>query len=554
MAAPVYSATLFGNDTPDIRLGIGVQAQKAFDLEDFFDSSTSKTIGYTQDGTAVTDSVVNIFGNSVPANSSVTFVATANGETVEKSSVVQVSNFVISNGPAIDNNNRLAGVAAGNAFLNGIVPGSSVSSAQALTLSGSTKWGSLTGTAITGSAALIATIGQVNVAYAATGLVQRSCSVLAEATKGSATYSGLTASLTTTGTYTLAASSAFAGPFVVTFGQVEGTSADGVHLLAAKSTNVELAAANFYALAAGSFDMATYAFSGGVLTITAKANQGVLLVGQTGVTASGETTVSMNYKTTSAAATTAVAVVGFDTAGLSTLSADANKKAYSLIKGSALEANAVKNVATLINSRSGKVLPGLQVVNSGTSDITVTISELAVVNAGVLADYAINPNAEADLSVAGDLASITGLINDIAQTGALAGTASTENNFASPNGSGSLQLASASVSAPANGAVSASVDAGTFYGECWVKKVSTTDTGVFYFQVTDGLSGEFRSETMVSSLGSDWTKIDTMGVSAAAGTQYAVVQTTGATVAVDDLSVRLLEDATNFFDYKLLGL
>jgi len=550
MAAPVYSATLFGNDTPDIRLGIGVQAADAFDLNDFFDSSTSKTIGYTQDGTAVTDTTVSIFGNSVPSRSTVTFVASANSETVEEDSVVQVSNFVISNGPAIDNNNRLAGVAAGNAFLNGIVPGNSVSSSAALTLSGGT-WGSISGTAATGSAALIATIGQVSVAYSDSGLVQRTSSLLKEGTKGAATYSGLTATLTSLGSYTLAADSTFAGPFVVTFGQVEGSSADGVHLLAAKETDVTLADANFYAMAAGSYSTATYAYASGVLTITAKANTGILIVAQSGVTASGEVTVSMNYKTSATGAS--IAVVGFDTASLATLSADQNKKSYSLVSGAnALEAGAVKNVATVLNSRSGKVLPGLQVVNPTTSDITVVVSGLSVINAGALVDYAINPNATADLSVSGDLTSITGLINDLAQSGAAAGTASTSNHFASANGAGSLQLASASTSAPANDSLVATVDAGTFYGECWVKKVSDTGTGVFYFEATDGVS-EFRSETLVSTLGSDWTKVDVQGI-AKAGTQYVVVQTTGATVLVDDLSVRLLEDSDKYFDYELLGL
>lgn len=552
MAAPVYSATLFGNDTPDIRLGIGVKADKAFDLNDFFDSATSKTIGYTQDGAAVTDPVVSIFGNSKAGATLVKFVATANGESVETESVVQVSNFSIQNVPAIDNNNRLAGVAAGNAFLNGIVPGKSVTSAEALTLAGGANWGYLTGTAATGSAALIATIGEVKVSYAGTGLVQRDCAVLAEATKGVATYGGLTATFTPDGKYKLAAASTFAGPFVVTLGQVDGSSADGVHVLAAKATNVELAEANFVAMTpTGIAKQAAAVYAGGVLTITAKAGEGILIVGQTGVAASGEVTVSMDYKTSAADA--GIAVVGFDTAGVATLGADQGKISYSLIKGSkVVEANAVKNVATLINARSGKVLPGLQVV-AGTSDTTVVISGLSVISAGVLADYAINPNATADLDVAGDFASITGLMADLANSGAVAGTLSaSDNHFASPNGSGALKL-TATADKPANGAVPAAVGAGTFYGEAWVKKVSDTGTGLFYFHVANTDGYEFRSQTAVSALGSDWTKVDVMGV-AAAGTQYVVLQVSGAAVLVDDLSVRLLDDSDKFFDYALLGL
>jgi len=550
MAAPVYSATLFGNDTPDIRLGIGAKAEKAFDLNDFFDSATSKTIGYTQDGAAVTDPVVSVFGNSVAGVSKVKFVATANGESLETESVVQVSNFSIQNVPSIDNNNRLAGVAAGNAFLNGIVPGKSVSSAEALTLAGGAKWGYLTGTAATGSAALIATIGEVKVIYGGTGLVERDCTVLAKATKGVATYGGLTATFTPDGKYKLAAASTFTGPFVVTLGQVEGKSADGVHILAAKATNVELAEANFLAMTpTGIAKQAAAVYAGGVLTITAKAGEGILIVGQTGVAASGEVTVSMDYKTSAADA--GIAVVGFDTAGVATLGADQGKISYSLVKGaSVLEANAVKNVATLINARSGKVLPGLQVVAA--SDTTVVISGLSVISAGVLADYAINPNATADLSLAGDFTSITGIINDIAGSGASAGTLSaSDNHFASPNGSGALLL-TAAADKPANGGVTAAVGAGTFYGEAWVKKVSATDAGLFYFHVTDGVS-EFRSQASVNALGSDWAKVDVMGV-AKAGTQYVVVQALGATVLVDDLSVRMLDDSDKFFDYALLGL
>lgn len=541
-AAPVYSGTLFGNDTPDIRLGVGEKADNVFDLDDFFDSATSKTIGYTKDGSAVADGVVSVAGSSTAGKSTVKFVASASGETLEKSSVVQVSSFRIANVPAIDNNNRLAGVAAGNAFLNGIVPGKSVASAEALALVGGGSFAKLTGGSATGSAALIATIGEVGVTETSTGLVVRSAAVKASG-KGTAAFGGLTATLKSDGTYSLAADSTFAGPFVVTLGASGGASADGVHVLAAKAADVAISNA-FYAGQAASFAQAAIAYSAGGAVVTAKSKEAVLVIAPTSVATGDFATVSMNFVADKADAS--VAVIAFDTKdGLAGVPAAANKLSYDLLSGGVIEAGKVKNAAVTARVKSGSVVPAFQVFNPGTGDLKVTISSIQVINARPLVDFAVNPNADAALSVAGDLTAIAGLSPVNA---AVAGTADAGNHFASANGSGCLKLTGAAKES--NMMNIATVDAGSFVTECWVKKVSS-NAGTFFLHTTDGVK-ETQTQIATDGLGADWEKVINTGV-AKAGSQYVVVQAVNSSVLVDDMSVRLLADSDRFFDISLLG-
>ena len=508
MAAPVYAATLFGNDTPDIRLGIGEKADKAFDLGDFFDSATSKTIEYKKDG-AVTDPVVSIFGDSKAGTTTVKFSASAGGETVETQSVVQVSSFRIQNIPAIDNNNRIAGVAAGNVFLNGIVPGKSVASVEALTLAGGAKLSSaLTGGSATGSAALIATIGEVKVSYGATGLYERTCTVLAEGVKGVASFGGLKATLKDDGTYTLAADSTFVGPYVVTLGVAGGNSADAVHVLAAKATNVALTADKYTAIAAGggSYPQAKIDFAADAITVTAEKGQAILVVANAGVAVPDFATVSINYSADKAAAS--VAVIGFDAKAIANIAG--NKLSYDLLTGAAIEAGKVKNAAVTAKVKSGSVLPAFQVYNPGETTLIVKISSIQVIAAAPLVDYAINPNAAADTAVPGDLSSIAGLgpVN-----GGAAGTADSSNHFASANGAGCLKLTAGATAT--NMLIPASnVDAGSFTTEAFVKKVAST-AGTFFLHTTDGVK-ETQTQVATDELGNDWEKVINTGVAAAA--------------------------------------
>lgn len=527
-AAPVNAATLFGTDTPDVRMAPGFPANSVFDLDDFFDSATGATIGYTASGASVdANGVVTVPAGATAGQAAVSFTATAGGESITVDSVAVTSNGLISNVPGIDNNNRLAGVSGGNAFLNAIVPGSSVASVDALALVGGT--GELTGSSATGSAALLATIGQVSVSQTETGLYVRSSEVKAEGA-GSAAFGGLTATIAADGSYTLAADANFAGPFVVTL----GNTADAVHVLAAKATNVAMEAATFMQLAAGTAPAADVSFANGAVTITADAGEGALFVANAGVAAGADATVSLNYNSSSAGAS--IAVVGFDAASIADLpTGAANKIAYELITGADfIQTGVVKNVAATMKSKSGSVLPGFQVFNPGTSAITVTISNLQVINVGPLANYAVIANAKAPVASLG-----------IAFEAALAGE-STENHFAGGT-AGSIALDG--TSQVVNLMLQASgVDAGLYTAECWVKKLG--GAGTFYLHVTDGAK-ETRAQAV--DFGADWEKVTASGL-AKAGSLFVVVQSSGANFVVDDVTVRLLKDTANVFDYALLGL
>ncbi|MBD3265451.1 hypothetical protein GF373_02175 [bacterium] len=530
LAAPVTSATLYGTDTPDIRLAPGASADQVFDLNDFFDSA-SGDISYMQDGQALSSSVVDLAGSADAGMTTVQFEASAGGETVSQDSVVQVSSFMIDNVPAIENN--LAGV-DGNAFLNGIAPGSSMSSVQALALVGGGDFGSLTGGSATGAAGLIATIAEVNTSYTDTGLVVRNAEVKASGA-GSASFGGLTASLDASGSYTLEAAGDFGGPFVVTLGAAGGASADAVHIVAANETEIPMEDGAFAVLAPTGLDAGS--FSGG--TATVGAGQGVLVIANTGVEMSGEATVSLNYQSDSASVS--VAVVAFDAASVAALNPELI--AYELVAGGLVEVDTLANISTS-NMVSTGVLPAFQVVNTGDAAASVTISDLSVMQVGPVQDFAINPNATADLGVNGDLAGVSlPTVNNQA-----AGAAAGENNFASANGDGCYQLDASS--AVTNGLIQATVDDGLFAAECWIQKVG--GEGTFYLHATDG-AAEARQQVDVAAMGSGWQKVSAEGL-ANADSLFVVVQTSEANVYVDDVSVRLVQDDASFFDYELLGL
>ena len=128
VAAPVHAATVVANDTPDLRIAPGATA--TFDLANFFDAVTG-TLTYTAEGGTVSGSMVSVFGAAAPGRSVAKFTATSGAGSATTESVVQVSSFAIGNKPAVDNNNRIPGLAGGNIFFNALVPGTTVNSAVA---------------------------------------------------------------------------------------------------------------------------------------------------------------------------------------------------------------------------------------------------------------------------------------------------------------------------------------------------------------------------------------------------------------------------------------
>ncbi len=542
MVAPAYAGTLYGNDTPDIRLAPGTQADSVFDLDDFFDSE-SGSISYEAEGADVdADGVATVFGDADPGQLTATFTATSGDDSLSVQSTVQVTDFLIGNAPAIDNNNRLAGVEAGNLFVNGIAPGSSVSSSVAL---GNLPEPGADGTpgGVTGAAALIATIGQVSLDVAPTGLRQRSSEVVASGA-GEVSAGGLTATLNADGTYSLAAGDDFEGAWIVTLGAQSGASADAAQLLAAAAVELDLAAeGDFIVQPPGTFDLSAPAFSETGIIVSAPQNQGALVIGPA-VEVDGACTISLTY--TSDSADVAVASLAFDgELGPSTV-------AYTNASGSNIDTTGPKNIALSMISQSGTVFPGFQVFNNGAAAASVTITSLSVIQAGPVVDYALNPNAVAMATHFPNIEGWTAF-----QQGADAPTAPEaggENNFAA-EGSGSMELNGAD--GFANGFMQGvAIGAGSIVGECYVQRDGDAGAGsAFALVITDGAINNMTTFVAGDQIATDgWTKVICSGTNNADSANFVGAQFAGFNGYVDDLSVRVVDDRDSYFDANLLGM
>jgi len=540
MVAPAYSATVFGGDLPDIKLAPGTQGDAVFDLGDFFDGATS----YKATGGSLAGSVATVFGSANPGLLTASFTGTAGSESVVIDSTVDVTSFMLGNGPKIDNNNRLAGVSAGNIFFNGIVPGSSVNSAVAL--SGIPAGGSGSPGGVSGAAALVATIGQVSVSVAPTGLRMRDSAVVASGA-GTATASGLTATLNANGTYSLAAANNFDGAWIVTLGAKAGASADGVHMLAAKAVAIDTAnAANFLVQPPGTFQQATVTYSAAGVVVNAAPQTGALVIVVNTATmapiAVGEyATVTFDYNY--ASGNPNIAAVAFDGA----LGADT--VAYTNPGGANLQAGATKNIALSVKTVSGNIFPAFQVFNNGPGNVSVTISNLKVVMARPLVDYALNVNAKTFAAdFAGGIGAWVGL------PGATAPAAGAANNFAS-GAAGSLKLDGAA--GYANAALTTvTAGVGTVVGEAYVQRSGAASAGsAFALVITDGVINNMSTFVAGASVPTDaWQKVICAGTNSAATTNYLVAQCAGFNGFVDDISVRVITDKDSYFDATLLGL
>jgi hypothetical protein len=531
MVAPVHAGTLYGNDTPDVVLAPGASGANVLDLSDFFSSSASASLTYSAAGAgSVSGSMASVNGGATAGAADVTFSADdGNGAVALNPSTVQISEFLIGNGPAIDNNNRLAGMAGGNPFLVPLM-GNDVSSVEALSgLPSGGGGGSPSGG--TGAAAIMATVGQVSLNTAPTGLRQRSSTKI-----GDGSGAGVSVSLDASGNYTI--SGMPTGPVVVTLGAMSGASADAVHLVAAPATAVDLSsAAGLTVIPAGTFPQATINFDGSAV-ISAQASEGVLVVGGA-VPSSGLVTVSLDYQTDSTAV--AIAAIGFD--GVLDFPA-AN---YANLSGANLEAGATKNLVVSFNSMSGSVLPAFQVFNAGTTAANVTISNVMVIQAGPVTDYALNPNATVDLPASAN--DVAGWQADILGAGAGGPTASTENNFEAPAG-GSLSLAG--VGGVANAAIQVPLNAGTVAAECYVMRSGAADAGSAFFLVIESGAGTTVVSTMPgASVPETWTKA-TASSAQMGGTVFLVVQAAGVNVMVDDVVIRMVDDMDSYADLGLL--
>jgi hypothetical protein len=502
LAMPVHSATVEANDTPDIVLSGG---SVSFDLADFFASAEGE-LTYSAVGAAVSGSVA-----TVDAAGTATF--SAGGVDVE--STVVVSDFVIGNGPAVDDNNRIVGQNGGNVFYNALVPGGVVNSA--VNLSGlPAAGGAGTPTGGTGAAALVASVASIDMAVGGTGLRMVSRSVAD---------GGLDVALNADGSYSVSAAADFAGAWMVTLGATSGASADAVHLLAAEAVAVD--AASFASMPAGALAAGTVA--GGQVTVAA--DQGFLVYGAAiEAGAPGDVvTLVLDYNATADAS---VAAILFD-GGLGSMLVFAN------VFGVNLETGMTKSLTVSIVASTGTVVPAFQVASTGGA-ASVTISNIAVVKAGPVVDYALNANATA---YASDLASIDGW----GPTGGSAPIADGDNNFAAAS-VGCMKLAGAA--GLSNALMVVNLDAGTAVAECYAK--AAAGEGAFALALTDGAA--LNSNTFVA-LGADWQKVVCVATPSVAGVAYLVAQAApGLDALVDDICVRIVDDKAEFADLSLLGL
>jgi len=544
VAAPAQAATVVANDTPDIRLAPG--GTVVFDLANFFDAVTG-SLTYTAEGGTVTGSMVQVFGGDTPGRSVAKFTATSGAGSATVESVVQVSSFAIGNKPAVDNNNRIPGLAGGNIFYNALVPGTTVNSAAALT-NLPQGGGPVTPGGATGAAALIATIGSVQMTYAETGLRQVARSIVATGA-GSASANGLTATLNADGSYSLAAASNFTGAWIVSLGATAPSGADSANLLAAQAIAVGMtdAAAWLVMPALASAPQANLTVANGAATVTADAGSGVLAILNTPIAVTAGQTVSLVVDYTTNNTGINLALVAFDGAP------GAGTK-FTNPSGTNLEANVSKNLSISFVNMSGNVYPCFQVWNGSSSAATVTLTNMKVVLAGPVVDYAFDPNAALALPVDGSMTSIAGWSSDLLAQGAAAPAASAANHFTSAAGAGSMSLPGKGKIA--NAFIQVNLVKGTNVAECWVQRVGEPDAGAaFVLVMTDGAATTAQSFVDGAAVPTNsWAKVCAVATLGQPGTNFLLVQAAGLDANVDDLSVRIVDDKDAYFDAGLLGL
>jgi hypothetical protein len=462
----------------------------SFDLADFFSEGPYGLSG----GGSIDGSVVTVDGSASP----VTFTGGADSDDSE----VVVSSFVISD-IEVDDNNRIVGKDGGNIFYNPIVPGGVIQSK--VNLSGlPAGGGSGTPGGVTGvGAGLIATVATVD------GVVTDT--------------DALVPVLNEDGSYSVTASADYAGTWIVTLGAVDGASKDAVHLLAAEAVAVDVA--GFTGIPAGTPPLPEATLAGGV--VTAAAGQAKLAFGSPiEVGAPGDVvTLTADYTATASAN---VALVLFDGA-LGAVLAHTNPSGGNIATG------VTKSLSMSMVTYTGTVIPGFQVV-AGSADATVTIANMAVVKAGPVTDYALNKGATAFADNFDD-GDVSDWGSDILGTGALAPTAD----------SGAMKLAGAG--GIANAHMMVPLQAGTAVAECYA---SASGAGTLAVVLTDG--GGLSSETFVSGLGADASKVIAVGTPSAPTTGILVIQAAGMDAMVDDVSVRIVDEPAGAADLSLLGM
>ena len=503
LCMPVQAATVNAS-VPDIQMGVG--ATTSFDVSDMVIGDPAVT------GGAITDGVLEVFGSDAAGMLEL---------------VVGDDTSVVSVGPTVGYPGLL------------LIPLMSGDSAEGSIALPDLGGGGGTPGGGTPSGALVVTVGSLGLDVGGNGLRSR---VAGEG-------SGVDAALNPDGSYSIT-EAGLAGDAVVTLGVDLGASASGVHINVASANPVAIDAASMMAMPAGTLAQVDPVY-GGSAALTVAPGQGTLLVGLSAIAVGDpgdEVTLQVDYSADAVDGIT-VAIIGFDAADLGGLGTAG--LAYSNAGAPQIQAGD-GTLSVSFTSGTGMVIPGLQVAcGAAAGGGTVTLSNLMVISAGALTNYALNPNAKADLPIDGSMASLDGWMPDLIASGAAAPVASDENNFESAAGSGAMLLAGAADHA--NAATQVSVGAGAIALECYAMAVG--GEGQLALVLTGGGGADVEIFAPAAVLSSDGFGKLTVGTELAAdAAAFFVVQAAGADVVVDDISVRIVDDISAFFDNSLLGL
>lgn len=434
------------------------------------------------------------------------------------------NDHLITNDPAIDNNNRIVGEEGGNIFYNGIGSSGMIESVVNLGLpdggNGTPGGGS------PGGAATIVTIADLTLEADRT----RSTEILAEGDNTASVEGQISATLNEDGSYAVTAEEGFNNDLIVTFGVNTGSEQEAVHLLAAPAVDVSLAEGDVNFGAAGSFPAGELALNGDSAEVVVQPGQGVLAFAANTVSVGEYATISFDYEADGAAN---MAAIGFD-GGLNGLAVN-----YCQLSGGNVAEGETKNIAVTLNSNTGAVLPSFQVVNTAQDGgpISVTISNFKVIQARPLSDYQVDPSLTVDTAALADWN--LGGINNPTGSAAVA------------DGVLSLTAAEGEV---ANALTNPAIPTGTVTLEAMVQKTSDgPDASAFFALVlTDGANtiNAYVPETAISD--SEEMMVVVSGTTTTGmANSFFVTQTADFSADVSSAVIRDVEDGS---DQDLLGL
>lgn len=385
---------------------------------------------------------------------------------------VMVAQADIANAPAVDDNNRIVGMDGGNIFFNAMVP-----EADAVQSNANLGLPAGGGTPAGGTGAVVYIDGVM-----------------------SASEGGLTFTLNEDGSYSIYADAAFDGVSTV----VVGAAGEGTRLLAAAATAVELPKMEI-TVAPGAADLVI----GAEAVAAGEAGDGVTV--QATYNASGPAT---------------IAIIGFD-GGIA-----GNTVNYANQAAGDVAAGVDKSIATSFTTLTGSVVPAVQVYNGGDADVTVVVSDVVVVKAGSVVDYALEQGSVevGDAFAADLLGNAPGAVTEIDGGVNLAGSGGASNAYATIALGAGTSKASATVAADGADAASTLV-----------------------LIMTNGVS-EFASFVPGSSLAGGVDISIAATYSAAQPVVYLLAQAAGFDADVTNIQVMNVADASAVNDLASLGL